>query len=141
VRADRLKALFAGAGWKVFEAKYGTILEAAMAGPGGSALRRRIDEMSNEEYQALIRLKDGAELRSRMTAVADAKYRADILLALKATPDDDLRDLIANLGGHDLPKLIQVLQQADAVDDAPAVVFAYTVKGWGLPMAGDPLNH
>jgi pyruvate dehydrogenase E1 component len=141
VRADRLKALFAGAGWKVFEAKYGTILEAAMAGPGGSALRRRIDEMSNEEYQALIRLKDGAELRSRMTAVADAKYRADILLALKATPDDNLRDLIANLGGHDLPKLIQVLQQADAVDDAPAVVFAYTVKGWGLPMAGDPLNH
>jgi pyruvate dehydrogenase E1 component len=141
VRADRLKALFAGAGWKVFEAKYGTILEAAMAGPGGSALRRRIDEMSNEEYQALIRLKDGAELRSRMTAVADAKYRADILLALKATPDDELRDLIANLGGHDLPKLIQVLQQADAVDDAPAVVFAYTVKGWGLPMAGDPLNH
>ncbi|HET9660480.1 MAG TPA: 1-deoxy-D-xylulose-5-phosphate synthase N-terminal domain-containing protein [Thermomicrobiales bacterium] len=141
VRADRLKALFAGAGWKVFEAKYGTILESAMAGPGGSALRRRIDEMSNEEYQALIRLKDGAELRSRMTAVADAKYRADILLALKATPDDELRDLIANLGGHDLPKLIQVLQQADAVEDAPAVVFAYTVKGWGLPMAGDPLNH
>jgi pyruvate dehydrogenase E1 component len=141
VRADRLKALFAGAGWKVFEAKYGTMLESAMAGPGGSALRRRIDEMSNEEYQALIRVKDGAELRSRMTAVADAKYRADILRSLKGTSDDNLRDLIANLGGHDLPKLLQVLQQADAVEDAPAVVFAYTVKGWGLPMAGDPLNH
>jgi pyruvate dehydrogenase E1 component len=141
VRADRLKALFAGAGWKVFEAKYGTQLETAMAGPGGSALRRRIDEMSNEEYQALIRLKDGAELRTRMGAVADAKYRADILRSLKSTADDELRDLIANLGGHDLPKLIEVLQQADAVEDAPAVVFAYTIKGWGLPMAGDPLNH
>jgi pyruvate dehydrogenase E1 component len=23
----------------------------------------------------------------------------------------------------------------------PAVVFAYTIKGWGLPIAGDPLNH
>lgn len=141
VRADRLKALFAGAGWHVFEAKYGTNLEAAMMGPGGSALRRRIDEMSNEEYQALIRLRDGAELRSRMAAVADAKYRADILRALKSTPDEELRDLIANLGGHDLPKLIDVLHQADAVEDAPAVVFAYTVKGYGLPMAGDPLNH
>jgi pyruvate dehydrogenase E1 component len=141
VRADRLKALFAGAGWKVFEAKYGTLLEGAMAGPGGSALRRRIDEMSNEEYQALIRLKDGAELRSRISAVADAKYRGDIQRSLKSTPDDQLRDLIANLGGHDLPKLIEVFQQADAVEDAPAVVFAYTVKGWGLPMAGDPLNH
>ena len=37
VRADRLKALFAGAGWKVFEAKFGTHLESAMAGPGGTA--------------------------------------------------------------------------------------------------------
>ncbi|MCA9859844.1 MAG: hypothetical protein KC438_08985, partial [Thermomicrobiales bacterium] len=141
VRASRLKALFAGAGWRVFEAKYGTQLEAAMAGPGGSALRRRIDEMSNEEYQALIRLRDGAELRTRMAAVAGAKYRSDILRSLKSTPDDELRDLIANLGGHDLPKLIDVLHQADAVEDGPAVVFAYTVKGWGLQMAGDPLNH
>ncbi len=141
VRADRLKALFAGAGWNVFEAKYGTRLEAAMDAPGGSALRRRIDDMSNEEYQALIRLKDGAELRSRISAVADAKYRGDILLSLKSTSDDDLRDLIANLGGHDLPKLIEVLNQADAIQDSPAVVFAYTVKGFGLPMAGDPLNH
>ncbi len=65
-----------------------------------------------------------------MAAVADAKYRSDILRSLKSTPDDELRDLIANLGGHDLPKLIEVLQQADAVDDGPAVVFAYTVKGW-----------
>jgi len=141
VRADLLKALFAGAGWKVLEAKYGTQLESAMAGPGGSSLRRRIDEMSNEEYQSLIRLKDGAELRSRISAVADAKYRSDILRSVKSTSDEDLRDLIANLGGHDLPKLIEVLNQADAVEDAPAVVFAYTVKGYGLPMAGDPLNH
>ena len=141
VRADRLKALFAGADWRVFEAKYGTQLEAAMMAPGGSALRRRIDEMSNEEYQSLIRLDDGAELRARVSAVADAKYRADILQSLNATPDEELRDLIANLGGHDLPKLLEVLQKADAVTDAPSVVFAYTVKGWGLPMAGDPLNH
>ena len=31
--------------------------------------------MSNEEYQALIRIKDGAELRRRLTDVADAAYR------------------------------------------------------------------
>lgn len=141
VRADRLKALFAGAGWRVFEAKYGTQLGAAMAGPGGNALRRRIDEMSNEEYQSLIRLDDGAELRSRMAAVADAKYRADILLSLKSTSDENLGDLIANLGGHDLQRVLEVLHQADAVTDAPSVVFAYTVKGWGLPTAADPLNH
>ena len=72
VRAARLKALFAGAGWKVLEAKYGSRLEAAMSEPGGDALRRRIDDMSNEEYQALIRLRDGAELRRRLADVPDA---------------------------------------------------------------------
>jgi len=141
VRATRLKALFAGAGWRVFEAKYGTRLSAAMSGEHGAALRRRIDDMSNEEYQALIRIKDGAELRRRVSDVADAAYRKSILASIADTSDDDLQPLISNLGGHDLPRLIDVLNQADAVHDAPAVIFAYTVKGWGLPMAGDPLNH
>ena len=141
VRAARLKALFAGAGWRVFEAKYGTQLSAAMEGPVGEALRRRIDEMSNEEYQVLIRLKDGAELRRRLSDVADAEYRQGILAAVSDTADEDLSALISNLGGHDLPGLIDMLQRADAVRDAPSVVFAYTIKGFGLPIAGDPLNH
>ena len=141
VRADRLKALFAGAGWHVFEAKYGATLEAAMANSPNGALRRRIDEMSNEEYQALIRIRIGAELRTRLTDVADAQYRRDLIETLRQIEDDDLRDLVSNLGGHDLPALIEVLNMADAVMDGPAVIFAYTVKGFGLPMAGDPLNH
>ena len=119
VRAGHLKALFAGAGWHVFEAKYGTRLEAAMIGPPGAALRQRIDEMSNEEYQVLIRIKDGAELRRRLTDVADPGYRRADSASVADTSDDELNDLIANLGGHDLPRLLDVLNQADAVTDAP----------------------
>ena len=141
VRAGRLKALFAGAGWEVFEAKYGSTLETAMAASPNDALRRRIDEMSNEEYQALIRIKNGAELRTRLTDVADAQYRRDLIETVREISDDDIRDVIGNLGGHDLPALIDVLNMADAVPDAPSVIFAYTVKGFGLQMAGDPLNH
>jgi pyruvate dehydrogenase E1 component len=141
VRASRLKALFAGAGWRVFEAKYGHRLSEAMSGTDGEALRRRIDEMSNEEYQVLIRIKDGAELRRRLTDVADPAYRWSIRAAVGDVSDEDLNALIANLGGHDIPALIDALNQADAVEDAPSVIFAYTVKGHGLPMAGDPLNH
>src|SRR5215203_515371 len=141
VRAGHLKALFAGAGWHVFEAKYGTRLEAAMNGPQGQALRQRIDDMSNEEYQVLIRVKDGAELRHRLTDVADPTYRRAIQASVADTSDEELNDLIANLGGHDLPRLIDVLNQADAARGAPSVIFAYTVKGHGLPIAGDPLNH
>ena len=46
-----------------------------------------------------------------------------------------------NLGGHDLGVLLDAYRACDAVTDRPSVVFAYTVKGWGLPIAGDPLNH
>ncbi|HYH12350.1 MAG TPA: 1-deoxy-D-xylulose-5-phosphate synthase N-terminal domain-containing protein, partial [Thermomicrobiales bacterium] len=141
IKAARLKRLFAGAGWNVFEAKYGTWLESVMAGEHGEALRARIDDMSNEEYQALIRIEDGAELRRRLADVADREKHSAILASVKEIPDEQIQTLVANLGGHDLPKLIQVLNQADAVDNAPSVIFAYTVKGWGLPIAGDPLNH
>ena len=93
-----------------------------MAGPGGDALRRRIDEMSNEEYQALIRLRDGAELRTRLTDVADAEFRRRS--ARHRSTDMPTRScvtLIANLGGHDLPALLDVLHQADAVTTRPSV--------------------
>ncbi len=141
VRAARLKSLFASAGWKVFEAKYGSRLEAAMRGPGGDALRRRIDEMSNEEYQALIRQRDPAALRRRLADVPDAAETRDIQLSVADVPDEELARVVSNLAGHDLPRLVEVLAEADAVADAPTVVFAYTIKGFGLPLAGDPLNH
>ena len=46
------------------------------------ALRRRIDEMSNEEYQALIRIRSGADLRTRVTDVVDVGYRRDLIETL-----------------------------------------------------------
>ncbi|MDQ3540059.1 MAG: pyruvate dehydrogenase [Chloroflexota bacterium] len=141
IKAARLKRLFAGAGWHVLEAKYGTSLESAMDGPKGEALRDRIDAMSNEEYQSLIRVADGSDLRRRLADVADRTRHNDILASVADIPDELLQTLVGNLGGHDLPKLIQVLNEADRLTDAPVVIFAYTVKGYGLAFAGDPLNH
>jgi pyruvate dehydrogenase E1 component len=112
-----------------------------MNAPGGDAVRQRIDTMPNEEYQALIRIADGAEVRRRMADVADRALHDAILAALKDVPNEQLPAIVANLGGHDLPKLLQVLQRADSVTDRPVVIFAYTVKGYGLPIAGDPMNH
>ena len=79
-------------------------------GPGGAALRRRIDDMSNEEYQALIRIADGAELRRRLSDVADPRpSAASSSLGGRTVSDDEIQHLIANLGGHDLPRLLEVL--------------------------------
>ncbi len=139
IRAAQLEALFAAGGWQVLEAKYGRRLQAAFARPGGAALRRRIDAMSNEEYQVLIRL-PGQALRARLVAGAGADAD-EVAAAVAPTGDDELPGLIADLGGHDLRELLTAFAAADAETARPSVLFAYTVKGWGLPIAADALNH
>jgi pyruvate dehydrogenase E1 component len=135
IRAAHLKGLFAESGWRVLEAKYGRRLQALFSRRGGAALRRRVDEMRNEEYQALIRLA-GAELRERLVAGDSAVARA-----IADVSDAELPATLANLGGHDFGELLDVLHQADAEPRRPTIIFAYTIKGWGLPIAGHPLNH
>ncbi|HEV7662971.1 MAG TPA: transketolase C-terminal domain-containing protein, partial [Chloroflexota bacterium] len=49
--------------------------------------------------------------------------------------------LLGDLGGHDLNEILTAFHAADVSTDRPTVLFAYTMKGWGLPFAGDPLNH
>lgn len=139
VRAGRLKALFTAAGWHVIEAKYGDRLQEVYRRPGGAALRQRIDDMSNEEYQALIRL-DGRSLRDRLVE-GTLSGREDLARVLISISDEALPGTIADLGGHNLVELLRCLQAVDAVNDRPSVLFAYTIKGWGLPIAGDPMNH
>ena len=140
IRAAQLKSLFPASGWQVLEGKYGRRLKAAFERPGGEALRQRIDEMSNAEYQSLIRC---ARRGAAPPPGRRARRRpAGVSLAVEDIPDDDLpRRCWPTLGGHDMPRLLEVFAEAEAVADAPVVVFAYTIKGWGLPIAGDPLNH
>jgi pyruvate dehydrogenase E1 component len=139
IRAARLKRLFVETGWQVLEAKYGRALQAHFARDGGEELRRRIDDMPNEEYQALIRL-PGDELRRRL-AESSGFDAAAIRRAVENLDDEALPRVITNLGGHDIEELLSVLNQAGSVPGQPTIVFAYTIKGWGLPIAGHPLNH
>ena len=136
IKAQRLEEMFAQNDWHVIEVKYGKRLEAAFAQPGGEVLRAHIDAMSNEQYQSLFALR-GAELRQRFCEGA-APGLAEFLAGWT---DDELPELVLNLGGHDLEALLAAFAESDAVTDRPTVIFAYTVKGWGLPIAGDPMNH
>lgn len=136
IAAERLKRFFADAGWHVAEAKYGARLTAAFAQPGGDVLEARIDEMPNEAYQALFGL-TGSAVRSKLLDGADPAVDRFV----EHLADDELKTLVTDLGGHDLGLLLDTFRQCDAVSDRPSVVFAYTVKGKGLAMAGDPMNH
>src|SRR6266516_6174088 len=71
IKVQETEALFRGLGWQVLEAKYGQRLQAAFQRPGGQALRRRIDDMPNEEYQELVRL-PGESARQRLIGEAPA---------------------------------------------------------------------
>ena len=53
--------------------------------------------------------------------------------------DDELARLMNNLGGHDLPSIVEAFDKID--HDRPTCFIAYTVKGFGLPIAGHKDNH
>jgi pyruvate dehydrogenase E1 component len=140
IKVQETEALFRGIGWQVLEAKYGRRLQTAFNSPGGAALRRRIDDMPNEQYQDLVRM-PGAQARERMIGDAPAADRDPLSECLAQTSDDDLPGLLGDLGGHDLEELLKAFRATDQSGGRPTVLFAYTMKGWGLPFAGDPLNH
>ncbi|WP_207933572.1 1-deoxy-D-xylulose-5-phosphate synthase N-terminal domain-containing protein [Actinomadura sp. GC306] len=136
VRIGQWRGHFAAAGWHVVEIKYGRRLQGAFARPGGEHLRSWIDAMPNEQYQSLFGL-EGAELRERFLDGAPAEvgeFVADV-------PDAELGPLVTDLGGHDVEAVLEALAECDEVRDKPSVIFAYTVKGWGLPLAGGARNH
>ena len=96
--------------------------------------------MPNEEYQGLLR-RNGADQRERLLGGANPGDRDVLAEVLGRTDDVELPRLISDLGGHDIDSLVRVLDEADGDRTRPTVIFAYTVKGWRLPFAGDPLNH
>ncbi|MFD0412295.1 pyruvate dehydrogenase [Streptomyces sp. NPDC127108] len=136
IAAGKLPGMFAAAGWQVMTLKYGQLLESLFARPGGTELRRRLDEMTNPEYQRLLRC-EGPDLRRRLPGTGPEASRVAELIA--DVDDDVLVEAVANLGGHDL----QALDAAfGAIDDTrPTVIFAYTVKGHRLATKGHPQNH
>jgi pyruvate dehydrogenase E1 component len=133
----RLRDLFSAAGWHVVTVKYGRFLRALFELRGGEALHRRIDDMSNEEYQRLLR-SSGAELRERLASGTDRRALTRLLDGLD---DAGVVRAVRDLAGHDLADLLDAYRSADAVSDRPTVIFAYTIKGWSLPVEGHPGNH
>jgi len=138
-RRRQLPALFAAFGWRVIELRYGRRLEAVFARRGGARLRARLDAMPYAEYQSLLRVPPAT---IRKTLVTTAGGSDDVIEGLLAdVGDEELAGLVGDLGGHDLAAILAALAEAEAERGRPSVILAHTIKGWGLPLAGDPLNH
>ena len=139
-KAQKIEKMFQINGWRVLELKYGHRLEEAFSRPHGEKLKGRIDLMTNDEYQSLLRICDGKRICQRL---AETEHGPDeeLLELLSSYSPDEIKPLLADLGGHDLRKILSGLDEADQISDQPVVIIAYTIKGWELPIAGDPLNH
>jgi pyruvate dehydrogenase E1 component len=138
IAAGRIGAMFEAAGWQTITVKYGRRLRELFERRGGEALRARIDQMPNEEYQRLLRA-PAAELRERLPG--QGRGRRELQRLLKDLPDPELAAALRDLGGHDLADLLESFRRADEAPDRPTVIFAYTIKAWSLPTEGHPGNH
>ena len=137
IRVGAWGKMFAANGWTVINAKYGSKLQNAFKMSNGDLFKETIDQMPNELYQRLLRV-SGNELREWLPRSSNDAVTVKNFIS--QWDDDELQDLVRNLGGHDFASLRTALKKADK-STGPAVIFAYTLKGWKLPTVGDPQNH
>jgi pyruvate dehydrogenase E1 component len=134
---ERFETMFRNFGWDVVILKYGSLLQEAFAEPSGERLRDWIDSCPNQLYSALT-FQGGAAWRKRL--LDDLGDQGALSRLLEKRSDDELARLMTNLGGHDLPALLEAFESARR-HDRPVCFIAYTIKGFGLPLAGHKDNH
>ena len=135
IAIQRLQGMFGAAGWQVLTCKWGRRISALFAGPGGEDLQRRLEDMANEEYQRLLR----SPSETLAQRIAGHSPSGGLRGLLDGLAPDDLAAAVRDLGGHDQGLLRDTWAGVDPT--RPTVVFAYTIKGWGLPTEGHPANH
>jgi pyruvate dehydrogenase E1 component len=133
----RFDDIFETCGWRVLTLKYGKLQRAAFKRPGGKSLEEWIDNCPNVDFAALT-YQGGAAWRSRL--MADVGDKPHVAKLLDSFDDAALATLMTNLGGHCVETLTEAFDSASG-DDVPTMFIAYTIKGYGLPLAGHKDNH
>jgi pyruvate dehydrogenase E1 component len=133
---QRIETVFRAFGWNVVTMKYGHHQRAAFERPGGAALRDWIDTCPNQHYSALT-FQGGTAWRQRL--LDDLGDQGMVSALIGSYGDAALATLMGNLGGHCQRTLDAGF--ASVTGDAPTAFMAYTVKGWGTPLAGHKDNH
>jgi pyruvate dehydrogenase E1 component len=133
---QRAEMVFEAFGWDVVRIKYGALQRGAFAEPGGDKLRAWIDACPNQLYSALTYM-GGAVWRKHL--MDDLGDQGDVTALLDARDDAALAALMENLGGNCVDTMAATFAAID--HDRPVCFLAYTVKGWGTPIAGHKDNH
>jgi pyruvate dehydrogenase E1 component len=133
---QRIEKVFDAFGWDVVKVKYGVLQQAAFAEPGGEKLRDWIDACPNQMYSALTFM-GGAVWRERL--LREMGDQNDVAALIAARSDAELAELMENLGGNCVHTMAEAFAAVD--HERPVCFLAYTIKGWGTPIAGHKDNH
>ena len=133
---EKFETMFRNFGWDVVIIKYGKLMQAAFAEPGGDKLKGWIDSCPNQLYAALCFQGGGAFRKRLQDEIGD---QGAVSRLIEQRSDAELLALMSNLGGHDLASVLEAFEAID--HDRPVCFIAYTVKGIGLPFQGHKDNH
>ncbi|PIE41618.1 MAG: pyruvate dehydrogenase (acetyl-transferring), homodimeric type [Gammaproteobacteria bacterium] len=120
---QELESVFRGAGWNVIKVIWGRKWDTLLANDKSGALKRRMEEVVDGEYQA-YKTHGGAYTREHFFN----KYPESAEL-VKDLSDEEIYGL--NRGGHDPFKMYAAYQSAVNHQGQPTVILAKTVKGYG----------
>ncbi len=134
---SKFEAIFRNFGWDVVVLRHGRLQQQAFREPGGERLARWIEACPNQLYSALT-FGGGAAWRKRL--MEELGDQGDLSALIGRRSDSELAALMGNLGGHDLPGLLDAFSEA-RTHDRPVCFICYTIKGFGLPLAGHKDNH
>ncbi len=129
---QEVEAAFRGAGWNVIKVIWGSEWDPLLKSDKDNLLVRRMEEAVDGDYQK-YKAVSGSYIREHFFG----KY-------------DQLRELVSHFtdeqifqlkrGGHDPDKIYAAYKAAVEHKDAPTVIIAKTVKGYGLGEAGEGKN-
>ena len=135
----RLESMFRNFGWDVVILKHGVLQQAAFVEPGGEqACATWIDACPNQLYAALT-FQGGAAWRKRLRGRARPPGRrlgADRAALRRRARSADVRPRWPRHG-----LAARGLRGRHGSHDRPVCFIAYTIKGFGLPLAGHKDNH
>ncbi len=129
---QELEAIFRGAGWNVIKVIWGNGWDPLLEKDEDGVLVERMEQVVDGEYQKYS-ASDGAYIRDHFFGTDERLKKL-----VERYSDQDIVKL--NRGGHDPEKVYAAYRLAVETKDAPTVILAKTIKGYGLGESGEGRN-
>ncbi|HYI45189.1 MAG TPA: pyruvate dehydrogenase (acetyl-transferring), homodimeric type, partial [Actinomycetota bacterium] len=129
---QELESTYRGAGWHVIKVVWGREWDDLLARDNDGVLVHKMNTTVDGTFQKYA-VESGAYIRENFFG-PDPRLQQ----LVEHLSDDDLRKL--RRGGHDYRKLYAAYRTAIELKDAPVVILAKTVKGWGLGQSFEGRN-